>query len=100
MTDQADNTRRFNVWLTVDALQGITEAIYRELTEGSASEASFDRETHARLVGLSYAACRLARELNEYFRAASEAGLELPDIINGKFPGVEEPSPPRFRSVN
>ncbi|HEX7046005.1 MAG TPA: hypothetical protein VF275_00340 [Gammaproteobacteria bacterium] len=99
MTDQ-ENTAGFNVWLTINALQGITEALYRELTEGAASEASFDRQTHATLIGLSYAARRLARELNEYFRAASEAGLELPEIINGQFKGVEDSPPPPYRSVN
>lgn len=99
MTDQA-NTPGFNVWLTVSALQGITEALYQQITEGPASEASLDRETHATLVGLAYAARRLARELNEYFRAASEAGLELPEIINGGVKGVEESPPPPFRSIN
>lgn len=97
MTDQT-NSSDFNVWLALDALQGITEALYQQLTEGPASEMPLDRGTHASLIGLAYAARRLARELNEYFRAASEAGLELPDIIDGKRDdNVRETFPPYHR---
>ena len=74
----------FNPWLAMDALQGLTEALYWQLTEGPAAEELRDGKRHASLVGLAYAARKLARELNAYFRAASEAGFEFP--ANGDSP--------------
>ena len=68
----------FDPWQAVDALQGVTEALYWQLTQGPASERPMSDAAHASACGLAWAACRLSRELNEYFRAASEAGLELP----------------------
>lgn len=79
----------FNPWLAMDALQGLTEALYWQLTEGPAAEELRDGKRHASLVGLAYAARKLARELNAYFRAASEAGFEFP--ANGDSPeGVND----------
>lgn len=88
----------FNPWLALDALMGITDSLFWQLTEGPAADAVRDAETHARLVGLAYSARTLARELNTYFRAASEAGLELP-AGSGKDSEVREEAP-RYATLN
>ena len=68
----------FDPWKALDALQGTTEAILWHLTEGPASEKPMSSGALASVQGLTFLAARLARELNAYFRVASEGGLQLP----------------------
>jgi len=78
MTDKHSLPDDFDPWLAADALKGLTEALYWFLTEGPAADQPMSRGTHSSLIGLSWAARRLARELHAYMAVLSEAGVVLP----------------------